>query len=318
MKVLVVCSFNRNRIAPFIAEQVVTLQMKGIITEYFHIKGKGKAGYIRNLNDLNRKIRSFQPDLIHAHYGLSGLLSVLQNKIPVIITLHGSDLNLPWVRLLSKMAIKHAAWSIFVSQRLANLTGKKDYYSIIPCGIDLQTFFPVDKSEARQKTGFAQEDKLVLFSGSFTTGVKNFPLANDSVTHLNNNNPTIFPVKLIELKGYSRDEVNLLINAADVILLTSLWEGSPNVIKEAMACNRPVVSTDVGDVRTLTEGIPGCFIAQSNPADVADKIRQALQYEHSIGARQRIIDRGLEINETARKIVRVYEEVLEKEKRLKK
>jgi glycosyltransferase involved in cell wall biosynthesis len=82
-----------------------------------------------------------------------------------------------------------------------------------------------------------------------------------------------------------------------------------------MACNRPIVSTDVGDVKSLIQDIPGCFIAENNPTDVADKIRQVLHFEHSVGARQRIIDRGLEINETAGKILRVYEQVLQSRKK---
>jgi glycosyltransferase involved in cell wall biosynthesis len=143
--------------------------------------------------------------------------------------------------------------------------------------------------------GLTPDEKFVLFSGSFKNSVKNYPLAKAAIHHLNDRVVLSSSIKLVELKGYSPEQVCLLLNACDIALLTSLSEGSPNFIKEAMACNRPIVSTDVGDVRDLVEGIPGCFISESNPKDVADKIKQALEFENSIGARERIIDREMEI-----------------------
>jgi glycosyltransferase involved in cell wall biosynthesis len=310
MKVLIVCSFNAGRVPTFITEQVWSLSKVGINTECFLIKGKGIAGYLKNYRELKKKIRDFKPDLIHAHYGLSALLTVLQRTVPVISTFHGSDINDRKVRLFSIMAMKRSVHSVFVSEKLARLANAGKNYSIIPCGIDLETIYPVDKSEARSLMGFKPEDKIVLFSGSFDNKVKNFSLANQAVQQLNQG------IQLIELKGYSRKQVNYLLNASDVALLTSHSEGSPNFIKEAMACNCPIVATDVGDVRSLTEDIQGCFIAENNPIDLADKIKLAFEFKNSVGARQRILDLGLEINETARKILRVYEEVMrEHEKR---
>lgn len=314
MKVLVVCSFNRDRISPFISQQVESLQGQGVGTAYFLIKGIGIAGYLSNLLKLYRQINLYKPDLVHAHYGLSGLLACLQHKVPVITTFHGSDINLTRIRLFSKIALKCSVRSVFVSQKLADLTHANKDSSIIPCGIDLNTFFPVEKSEARQKLRYATGDKLVLFSGPFDLKVKNYPLALAAINQINHNSLFVSPVKLLELKGYSREQVNLLLNASDAILLTSFSEGSPNIVKEAMACNRPIVSTDVGDVQLLTKNIPGCFIAKNDPADVANKIKQALEFDYSNGARQRIIDLGLEINETAKKIVRIYKDVLRSNK----
>lgn len=313
MKVLVLCSYNSGQIAPFVSEQVEAIRKAGVEIKYYLIKGNGIKGYLKNLPGLIRQIDDFSPDLIHAHYGLSGLLANLQRKIPVITTFHGSDINYSRVRLLSKIAMRSSASSIFVSPQLAGLAGASEKFSIIPCGIDLNIFYPVDKSEARQKLGFAQDDHLVLFSGSFHLKVKNYPLAFAAINlinPINQNNPFLSPVKLIELKGYSHEEVNLLLNACDMVLLTSITEGSPNIIKEALACNRPVVSNDVGDIRDLIGPVRGCFIANSDPADIAGKILKALEFENSENGRQRIIDLGLEINETAGKIVRVYEDVL--------
>jgi glycosyltransferase involved in cell wall biosynthesis len=312
MKVIIICSFNKGFISPFIIRQAESIQKIGIDTEYFLICGKGIIGYISNINRLKNQIIRFKPDLIHAHYGLSGLLAVLLRRVPVITSFHGSDINYLKNRLLSKIAKVLSAWSIYISAELGHQAGARKSFSIIPCGVDLSTFYPFEKSEARQKMGLKLEDKIVLFSGSFNNTVKNYPLAKDSLRYLNCCDTGTPPITIIELKGYSPDQVGLLLNACDLALLTSFSEGSPNFIKEAMACNRPIVSTDVGDVKELIEGLPGCFIAKNNPEDLADKISQALDYNHSVGARQRIIDRGLEINEIARKIVAVYEQVLHK------
>lgn len=311
MKVLVVCSYNRGRISTFIRQQVESLQRLGIENDYFLIRGKGATGYLCNLPRLIKQIHRYRPDLIHAHYGLSGILSVLQNGVPVITTFHGSDINLKGIRLLSKIAMRHSAWSIFVSQQLAYLTGAKRNLSVIPCGIDLTVFSPYDKLSARQKLGYAREDKLVLFSGSFSNKVKNYPLAIEAINQLNLANHFDPPVKLFELENYSREEVNLLLNACDVALLTSFSEGSPNFIKEALACNRPVVSTDVGDVKELTEPVKGCFIAEADPVDIADKIKLAMEYPQTKNGRQRVIELGLELNETAGKIIQLYGRVLQ-------
>jgi len=316
MKVLIICSFNKGFISPYISRQVESIQKEGIYTDCFLIYGKGIVGYFSNFSKLNNRIIHFKPDLIHAHYGLSGLLAVLQRSIPVITTFHGSDINYSKIRLLSKIAKRLSAWSLFISAELANRAGAKKSFSIIPCGIDLHTFYPSDKSEARRKLGLKLEDIIVLFSGSFNNTVKNYPLAKAAIHYLNSYISLTSPISIVELNGYSPEQVGHLLNACDIALLTSFSEGSPNFIKEAMACNRPIVSTDVGDVKELMEGIPGCFIAKNNPEDIADKIRQALVYNHSIGARQRIIDRGLEINETARKIVAVYEQVLHKKHKI--
>jgi len=120
--------------------------------------------------------------------------------------------------------------------------------------------------------GLKQNDTIILFSGSFTNKVKNYPLARKALALVDQN------IKLIELKGYSREQVNLLLNSCNVALLTSFSEGSPNFIKEAMACNCPVVSTDVGDVKEITSNIDGTYICDFSPDDVAKKTFKSLGF----------------------------------------
>lgn len=99
-------------------------------------------------------------------------------------------------------------------------------------------------------------------------------------------------------------------NAADVVLLTSLWEGSPNAIKEAMACNCPVVSTDVGDVREVIGNTEGCYISSFEPRDVAKKIQMALDFSKRTNGKQSIIELGLDSKTVANKIINIYTKVI--------
>ena len=303
MNVLVVCSYNNHQISPFIAEPVELMIRSGISIRYFLIQGKGIRGYIKNRVLLKKEIMEYNPDIVHAHYGFSGLLANLQRKVPVITTFHGSDINLITNRPFSVLTSLLSKSSIFISQKLSRKLIIKGRSAIIPCGVDLDLFFPVDKVESRKQLGLPIHEKLVLFAGSFDNRIKNYPLAKAATDSLNN-------VRLIEMKGYKRKEVALLMNACDVALLTSIHEGSPQFIKEALACNRPIVSTDVGDVRILMENVEGCFIAKPDSVDIAGKISQAMHFENAPNGRQRIIDLGLELNTIAAKIIDVYHSVL--------
>ena len=303
MNVLVVCSYNNHQISPFIAEPVELMIRSGISIRYFLIQGKGIRGYIKNRVLLKKEIMEYNPDIVHAHYGFSGLLANLQRKVPVITTFHGSDINLITNRPFSVLTSLLSKSSIFISQKLSRKLIIKGRSAIIPSGVDLGLFFPVDKVESRKQLGLPIHEKLVLFAGSFDNRIKNYPLAKAATDSLNN-------VRLIEMKGYKRKEVALLMNACDVALLTSIHEGSPQFIKEALACNRPIVSTDVGDVRILMENVEGCFIAKPDSVDIAGKISQAMHFENAPNGRQRIIDLGLELNTIAAKIIDVYHSVL--------
>jgi len=110
----------------------------------------------------------------------------------------------------------------------------------------------------------------------------------------------------LELKAYTREQVVLLLNAVDVILMTSFTEGSPQIIKEAMACNCPVVSVPVGDVPELIKNVPGCYLADYNANDVAEKIKQTLNFGSRTDGRKRILDLGLDGETVAKRILQIY------------
>lgn len=329
---------------PFIEEQMDALVQEGIEVERFGVVGKGVAGYLREIPRLCRTIRAVRPDIIHAHYGLSGLLAGLTvsiykftnlqiSKVPSLVTTyHGSDINEPRVLRLSCMAMRLSAWNIFVSKRNVEIATKAcriTNYSLIPCGVNLTDDQLLTREEARRQLSQSnipctvsngkerktctfsdiQDAPIVLFAGAFDNAVKDAPLAQQSMDVLNADVPLSEGGwgSLVELRGYSRKEVNLLMCAADCLLLTSKREGSPQVIKEAMACGCPIVSVDVGDVAERIADLDGCYLAHTrDPQEIADLLTKSLAYKGKTQGRHHIEDFGLDNALIARQLISIY------------
>lgn len=303
MRILIVASLNKGFYAPFILEQADSLENIGHEILFFGIEGQGVLGYLKNVPKLMRVIKRFDPQIVHAHYGLSGLLANMQRKVPVVSTFHGSDINNKSVLLFSKLAMFLSSYNIFVSQKNVDIAVPKKHFQLLPCGINSLNFQLLDKQEARSRLKLLPSKKYVLFSGSFSNKVKNSDLAQRAVHLLNE-------VELIELKAYTREEVNLLMNAVDATLMTSFTEGSPQFVKEAMVCGCPIVSVDVGDVAELTKAVAGCWIANYDAANLAAKLTEAFQFEGRTLGRQRILELGLENKTIAKKIDSIYNEII--------
>lgn len=305
IRVLVIANYNKGYFSPFVVEQVEALKKEGVEVDFYGIIGKGIWGYLKNVHGICKKIHAFAPHLVHAHYGLSGLCANLQRIVPVVTTYHGSDIHSGGMLLkLSQMAMHLSAYNIFVSRKMLEMSGyKKNNAQILSCGVNLNRIKVVPRAEARRALGLDIHKKLVLFSGSFDNTIKNYELAREAVDR-------VPEAELIELKGYSREEVNLLMNACDVQLTTSHRESGPLVVKEAMACGTPVVSVDVGDVKEVMGNTAGCYIAERNPDDIANKIKQALAFQDKTTGRLRIIELGLDNNVIARRLIDVYKGVI--------
>ena len=306
MRILIVASYNKNRFAPFIVEQAEALKNQGCEIIWFGLQGKGLKGYLKNLPALKKKIQDYRPDVVHAHYGLSGLLANLQRRVPVVTTYHGSDINDKKALRFSKMAMCLSAWNVFVSRKTRKIAHPKKKNSLLPCGIDLSDLQLTEKIEARQRLHLQIDKKYILFAGAFDSVVKYAPLAQEAVSLLHDDQ-----VELLELKGYSREEVTLLMCAADVFLMTSFSEGSPQVIKEAMACGCPIVSVNVGDVKERTEGVGGCYVAKTRESqEISDLIKKAMAFEGKTEGRETILADGLENRQVAKQLMTIYAQVM--------
>jgi glycosyltransferase involved in cell wall biosynthesis len=307
MKILIVANYNPGRFSTFVVEQMTALKKCGCEIQTFGIVGKGLLGYLKNLPALKQTIKEFRPDIIHAHYGLSGLLATLQRDAPVVTTYHGSDIHSRgWVLRLSQLCMKRSAYNLFVSsdlRKIANYRGENG--QIIPCGIDIDTFYPMDKESAIKSIGWSQNARHILFAGAFNRAVKNAPLAQEAITRIPD-------CQLIELKNFDRKEVRLALNACDSLLMTSFNEGSPMIIKEAMACGTPIVTVDVGDVNAVLGKTQGCYLVKYDAEDIAAKIKSALRFNQKTDGRQRLINLGLTNDLVTQKIVEVYRKILKK------
>ena len=173
---------------------------------------------------------------------------------------------------------------------------------IIPNGVDLSVFKPMNKNRCLEKVRWDKNKKHILFAANPNRLEKNFMLANNAFEALNRND-----IELHTMINIDHKMVPYYMNAADVVILTSLWEGSPNVIKEAMACNRPIVSTDVGDVRNIVDKTNGCYICTNNSNDISQKISFALNFKETNG---RLNISHLDKNEVAKKIGNIYKKII--------
>ena len=325
MKILVLASDKGGKFVPFIEEQIVALQQAGVEIIRYGVTGKGITGYLRELPALRRFISAERPDIIHAHYGLCGLLANLQRRVPVVTTYHGSDINKPSILRFSKIAIRLSAYNIFVSKRNISIalsphsliaSRLKKRCAILPCGVNIpQPWTELQNKLVGQLTlnqwvqGVLSKDaKNILFAGAFDNKVKDPELAKIAMSELEREG---IKVNLIELKGYNRDQVNALMYNSDALLMTSKTEGSPQVIKEAMACGCPIVSVDVGDVAERTSGVEGCYIVPTRePKDIAQTLLQVFAFDGRTNGREKIIEMGLTNEQVAEQLVRIYEQVI--------
>ena len=381
MKILVLASDKSGKFAPFIEEQIVALQACGVQIIRCGVTGHGIMGYLRELPALRRLIRAERPDIVHAHYGLSGLLANLQRLVPVVTTYHGSDINKPNIRRFSKIAMRLSAFNIFVSKRNMALAlgqalaqcigaeapvysveciGKENgeaettastqpegrlhhtpytKHTLLPCGVNLTEDQLASRSEARQALGIADDAQIVLFAGAFDNAVKDPELAFAAIellqTQCSGADAPVYSVQckgeeisgavtsactpytihytpiLQELRGFSRAEVNHWMCAANCLLLTSKTEGSPQVIKEAMACGCPIVSVDVGDVAERVDGVEGCYVVRTRePKDIAKALSQAMTFEGRTNGREKVVEMGLCNEQVAERLLAIYKAIV--------
>jgi len=303
---------------PFLKDQVDDLRRLGLQVDVFNFRGNSNPfKYLLTwikFQFMDKK----SYDIFHAHWGQNGLIC-FPSKKPVVVTYHGSDLQgivKPdghydqfrsfVLRIASKISARLSSRIILVSGNMQNHLPKvKNKTDIIPCGIDLEKFTPIEKSKARQMLKWPLDKKFVLFPANPEFTVKRFQLATEVVEWIRND----FNVELITLSSIPHDLVPYYMNASDVLLMTSKHEGSPMVIKEALACNLPIVSVNVGDVKERISSIPGCEICDTDyPDEISEKLKLVLERGLRIDGRSKILD--LSRKEIAKKIVKIYQDMI--------
>lgn len=302
----------------FVKSQSESLKNFGINIKYLEIVGSKRLKYLKAIPQIRRICKTEKIDIIHAHHGFSGLAARFQVKVPVIVSYMGDELLLdvdekgrPLLTsrisfLVFKLLGKLVKAVIVKSEEMASKLGGKNVF-VIPNGVDFEKFKPIDKNEARKILGLDNLKRYILFLADPDRTVKDFNTANEAVSKLNKRFDE--PVEILKLKDIPPNTVPLLMNAADIVLLTSFSEGSPNVIKESMACGRPIVATDVGDIRNVIGKTKGCHVVPRDPSVISECLEKELQMpiERTTG-REDI--KHLEINQIAERILSVYKLVL--------
>lgn len=306
MKVLFVASGNKavGTVSAFISSQYESLQQEGVEMALFAVKGHGFKGYLKNISLLRSLIKQDKPDVVHAHYSVCGYLSSIASlglKTKVVVSILGSFPQKKFKFYFVRFCIDYV-WdtTIVKSERTRNQLRRN--LLVVPNGVNLSQFKLINYDEARRQLGLDPRLKYVIFVSNPSRPEKNFSLAELAVKSLNNNT-----IKLIPVFDKPHCEVVKYMCAGDVLIMTSYNEGSPNVIKEAMACNCPIVSTDVGDVRWVTDGVEGTYVASTfEPTEIANLLKKAIHLPNRTKGREKIIKLGLTTEETAKTLYGIY------------
>jgi glycosyltransferase involved in cell wall biosynthesis len=308
LKLLVVTNMYPSERDPsfgtFVAEQVVGLRSRAVKVDVLFINGRGsKLNYVRAPFRLWKQMRGRGYDLIHAHYVFSGVVARLQRSLPVVVSFHGAGEMEGWQGWLCKRLAPFVDGATVTSKRHFRQLGF-ERARVVPCGVDTELFRPMPREEARSRLGLPSDAKLPLFAGT-PRPEKRVPLIEEAVSLISKE---LEDVRLIKASGVAHDEVPIWMNAADVLVLASDWEGSPVVIKEAMACNLPIVTVDVGDAAEIVAGVRGCWVANQTAEDLAVKIQLALEFDGRTSGREKIM--ALSLDHTLDGVLDLYEEVL--------
>ncbi len=305
MKVLFVSSGKSGGVSEVIRNQGESLKETGIILDYFIIRS-GFWNYFKSIFLIRYKCKRVNYNLVHAHYSFSGFAASFAGEFPLVVSLMGSDIyRYSFYRKIAKLFAR-LRWDATIVKNIhqKSISGISNAHKI-PNGVNLERFKPISRKAARAMLKLP-EDKLIIVSVTYKNRPeKNIDLAKKAIDLLKDNN-----VQFLHVSDVPNELVPYYLNSADLLLLTSKWEGSPNIIKEAMACNCPIVSTDVGDVSWLFSGLEGCYLTSFDPNEISLQIREALDFGKRTNGRQRIIDLGLDSVSVAENIRDLYKKVL--------
>jgi glycosyltransferase involved in cell wall biosynthesis len=291
----------------FVRDLVEDLRGLDVNVQVLAFSGRERRrAYAEAGREFRRTVASGDFDLVHAHYGLTGVLAVAQRSVPAVVTFHGSDTGSPRVRWQGWFSwfVARLGTPIFVSRDGALRLGCPNA-AVIPAGVDVDLFQPQPRAQARAALGWPEQGRYVLLPGARGNPAKGAPLFDAAVDEVRKRVPDLTP---ISLEGFSHEQVAKVMNAVDVTLVTSDFEGSPVAVKESLACTTPVVAVPVGDLPQLLSGLPGCAIVPRDPFALAEAIVRAFANGRDPMLRERA--ERLSRRRVAERTIALYQSVL--------
>ncbi len=301
--------FSRNQI-----NNIESFNNKFDIQTFFFSANSFKKIYYQ-IKNFREQLKLFNPDIVHIHYGSlkSLIISLLCIRCKKIITFHGSDINNTpsdgfiknFTSIVCSQVSNLLSWkTICVSKKIKAKLLKKNHCHIIPMCPDTSFFVPKEKNACRKLLKLNESTFYVLFNSN-NPKIKRLDIAEKAIANLRG-----LSIQLLCLKGnIPYEKMPLYVNASDMILLCSDNEGSPSIIKEAMACNKPVISNDVGDVKELINRVKNCFIVEKNPTSISEKINFLKHNYSQSNGRQILTAKGLTQELASKSVCEIYSKI---------
>lgn len=307
----------------FIEQQIKALRRAGLELEVLLVNRMevGMRAYMSLPTMLRKAVDQFKPNLVHVMYGgiTPWLTSHVIRDYPLVVTYHGSDLlGQPFERplrrflsacgvLASKQAARRCDGIVVVAEHLMERLPKEipnSRIQIIPCGIDLDLFKPLDRKHCREQLGWDQDAFHVVFQATGDP-VKRPELAAAGIESLR---ALGGKVELHYLRGIEYEQVPVWLNAGDVLLVTSHHEGSPTIVKEALACNLPIVSVPVGDIPRMIQGVEGCHLSAPDATELASRLQRVRMHPARVAGRATL--HCVSADYSVQRLIEFYEQVL--------
>ena len=300
----------------FVQDQLESLRPLGVDYEVLFVNGRqSRWNYLSGIGEVRRRLRAGHYDLIHAHFGLSGWVARFELGVPLVITFHGDDvLGRPaadghitpvgrFFQVSSYMLAPLASAVIVQNRQMRRALGLESA-EIIPCGIDLDLFRPMNRDDACRTACLDPGKRYVLFPYNPQEQRKRFDLIEAAVVKAREQ---ISQLEILQVRKKPHSEMPLYMNAADVLVMASMIEGSPLAVREAMATNLPVISVDVGDAVDLISEADGNYIVPRTLDALASKIIAVCRQGERSRGRERLGRYSMPA--TAKRILEVYSRV---------
>jgi glycosyltransferase involved in cell wall biosynthesis len=256
MRALVVTSMYPSAEDPargsFVRDQVEVLtRLPDLELELFTFRSRGSASYVRAARELRQRYRGTKFDVVHSHFGLTLWPALAVRAEAHAVTLHGTDLVDPRSRAVTLAGLPFMDLVAPVSEGLVQLVPRvlRGEMAILPCGVDTERFRPIDRSQARRALGLDEAGPYLLFTANPARPEKRYERALAVAGE----------VPLLTLGAVHPQEVPLWINAANAVLVTSERESFGLSVLEALACEVPVVSTQVGIASEVLASVEGTY-----------------------------------------------------------